>query len=831
MQVNNSTLKSLDWPEILNWMISFRMTEGAEERFREMKFSSHAGEIKLRQSETLAGRTLNEVDPSFRPRVGLNRIKDPADHLTLLQKGGVLGPGALMEIKWVADCNQQIKSLFSGADAFSGSLSETGLEAPALEPIRDLVRTLPNLSEIVKTIQRSIEEWSEEDLEVSEERVPARVKDSASSKLANLRQKARQLKKEIEKKTKKAMERAQRDGYLQDNWSDQRDGHHIIPIKDEFQKSLKGKVLDKSNTGATVYLEPEDIQETSTQWKQIEEAIHLEVQRVLKKISRSIQPEAKALEDSYKKIVELDFWIARGAFSKEIKGETPIEISDKPSIFLKDFCHPLLIKGLEEDKVVKNSLHLDENTHGIVISGPNTGGKTVLMKSVGVCQLLFAAGLQVPAHKSSKLFPFKTLWCDLGDSQSIENHLSSFSGRLLSAEEMLSHSNRDSLILIDEILAATDPEEASALAQAMLEQLSRKEAKTILTTHFEKLKKFASESRNFMNSSMEFNQKELSPTYRYREGIPGTSQALSIAEKLNLAPELVSRARSLLGENRVRFEDAQLALQERELELQEKKEKLSEEIKDLENRKANIKKVTNELKLNRQKLLEKEKQRIRNLYSSAEDKIEKLLSKKPTKGNQKKLGQAKRESLRAIDRREERRKDPQAPREYLEIQGWDQIKSGESLYHLGFGKKVIYQAGPNSKNEVEILVGSLKSKAHPEELRIHQSSMAQEKSSKDRRLAKNNQRNQAAFHYEQKDLPMDCDVRGESLEDALSICRHHLDLAHQEGREWIRIIHGHGEGVLKNGIREWLNTEKEVSDFQPEHPLEGGDGVTRVVLR
>jgi len=812
------TLKALEWEKILNWVSDFAVSEGGKKRIFQEAFASDLTEIKKRQAETLSGRVLQEIDPSFSTRIGLKNLLDPSPHLTLLSKGGVISPSALIEIRSLTSVQVEARNVFQGAYTVSGKIDEIGLNREEVTLIRRLVLSLPDMSRINRMINRVIEDWTPSEEASSQtlhstEKIIGRVKDSASPELSGLRSQEKKMLKKISDAMRDVLDRAERKGILQDRWSDVRSGRYVIPIKDEFQHDLQGSVMESSITGATVYIEPAEVVEMTNQLRRIQISIESEAHRILSQLSAEIRPECGEILEVHSGLIELDFWMARGAYSQEILGATP-EFSEEGSMSLIRLFHPLLLKSMKREEIISNDFSFQSEEYGVLLSGPNSGGKTVLMKSLGVCILSLLYGVQIAASEKSQIYPYRSLFCDLGDSQSIENNLSSFSGRIKNIKRILEGCKPDSLVLIDEILAATDPEEASALAQSLIEEIGGRGSKLIVTTHFEKLKIFAAENKRFMNGSMEFNQENLEPTYRYRSGIPGRSMALEIAGRHGLSSSIINRARELLGGHRVNTDELLKSLNEQYEGLKKDRVILNSAQRELEVQKKHYESEIFRLLQEKKKAVQEKKEELLLILKKAEKKIAEEFVKQSQKG-----------ALKAIDKiaRETRSDLSHGLKSESEEVGvspsslsWEELHIGQSVFWKRQRSNVEILALYPEKSKVQILAGILKVEVSIGELELRKGS---------------SKKSIPSVHVDMDSASTSLfrlDIRGERYEAAMKLLEKHLDQCLSEGIEKTSVVHGHGLGALKEGIRAYLKSVSQVKKFNPAPHDFGGDGVTEI---
>jgi len=824
-RVDPPSLKALEWNKIQNWFSEYLCSEGAKETFMQIPFTSELKTLEDRQNQTQAGKSLQLIDPSFRIRIGLRELRNPFFALSLLEKGSVLTPSGFLEIRKVADCVVEAKMVFSGATTSGGDSAESGLTSTAVDPLRALIEKMTDLSRVARMINRVVEDWTPEgDSEVltpeNQDQNVGRVKDGASSTLANLRTQEKKLKVEIKARLKKIMESTNRDGKLQDKWMDIRSGRYVIPIKDEFQNHVEGSVMESSVSGATVFIEPKAVMESTNLLRKIQLQIEVEVQRILTKLSEDIKPFKGDLVHCHNQLVELDIWIGKGVFAIEAGLSRPTIVSEA-QMELQDCFHPILLKMLPPGKCVKNDFSFSEHQHGLLLSGPNSGGKTVLMKAVGLCQLFLAYGFHIPARENSQIHPFKSIFCDLGDHQSIEDNLSSFTGRIKNLKMILDNASEGSLILIDEILAATDPDEASALAQAVLEDLISKRARMILTTHFEKLKQYAASDTDLMNGSMEFDQRTLSPTFKFNLGIPGRSMALEIAARFGIPNRLVLRANELLGKLHEESGDLIGSLNCQLQNLENQKQELLKRTLDAEESKRKFDSELASLKQNKTSLVKIERENLARVLKKAQAEIDKVIEKSSKKQALRELNKVEKSVLEELNPFDSTAKSNDSKIRGLEVKDWGTVKLPARVYLIS-SQIEMDLIEVNTKNNSAILAqGFIKKKSSLDDLRLLKSQSPLRASA-------------GSFSVQSESLEsinLTLDLRGFRVEEAQSELEIYLDSSHANGLERVKIIHGHGDGAIKSLVRNYLKRVRFVKSFSPAHHKDGGDGSTIVLLK
>ena len=674
--------------------------------------------------------------------------------------------------------------------------------------------SLPPLEKITAPIPHAIDE-------------DGNVRDSASPVLRSLRDQERRLHSEARERVDAILQQAHRDGFLQEKFYDVRDGRYLIPVKTEFKNRVPGFVMESSATRATVFMEPHAVREANDKIKQTQLLIEEEIYRILSELSHKLHPHAQEFATAYALTVELDLTIARAVFAgryESIRGVSHPEFTDH--FALDGLYHPLLGFVLSPEKIIRNGFRLGPEKRVLVISGPNTGGKTVLLKAIGLCSLMARAGFFVPCAGEAKLPFLGRVLAQIGDSQNLELSLSSFSGSILHLKEILEGARGRSLVLIDEILHATDPDEATALSRAILGDLQRQGAYAIVTTHLNGLKVSGEDS--FESASMEFDPEKLSPTYRLRVGVPGSSRALEIALKLGLSPKLIHLARSFLSREKVQEQSAVDQLEARERELAAAKEELLQVTDQLETEKARLRQLNAELAAHKKKFredaLEKMQDRERAAMAEVERTIatykkrlpsveQKHAAAKEAQGETERLKQEFAQVHAKLDELAPASADPVPVEEPETISAFRQNGPVRLLSMKTEGVLLSDPHAPRGK-QAEVMVGNLRMKVNWDQLEPK---------------AEKKVKSSAPYRaYDDAAVAQELNLIGKTVEDSLDEVASYIDRAARSGRAFVRIVHGHGSGALRKAVREYLKKSPYDLKYRPGTAQEGGEGCTVV---
>ncbi|MGE3261499.1 MAG: endonuclease MutS2 [Bacteriovoracia bacterium] len=800
----NSDLPSLEWQSLLRHYSVHCLSAPAKLAALEIAPSENRHEAEALLELTDQGLRALELG-NF---VFLSTLDSLEPVLERLERSSVLDGKELLHLSKLARISQELQAILGGKE---GVLACAGLHARAL--------SLPPLAPLTEALVRAIDDHGQ-------------VKDSASPALRSLRDQERRLHSEARERVEAVLQQAFRDGFLQEKFYDVRDGRYLIPVKSEFRNKVSGFVVESSATRATVFMEPAAVRDANDKIKQTQLQIEEEVYRILAELSAKLFPHAAEFAHAYETSVEIDLCLARASFARKyetIKGVSRPEFSDR--FFLDGLYHPLLGFVLAPEKIIRNGFVLGPERRVLVISGPNTGGKTVLLKAVGLSSLMARAGFFLPCAGESKLPFLSKVLAQIGDSQNLELSLSSFSGSILHLKEILESVERGTLVLIDEILHATDPDEATALSRAILSELQSRGAYAIVTTHLNGLK--ASGESAFESASMEFDPEKLSPTYRLRMGVPGSSRALEIGLKLGLSSGLVNQARSFLSEEKVAEQSAVDKLEGQERELAAAKLELEAVKKNLEEEQARYAKLNSDLaaykKRFRDEALELVKEAERSAMAEVDRTITAYKKRLPSVQEKQEAAVAARaeteklkESFEAVHQMVDEVAPAQPPPKTIPIEHEEEAvsfrKNGPVRLLTMRTEGVLLSDPALKEKQAEVMVGNLRMKVKWDQIEPR----AESRAPSSPRTA-NRQRPTEDFS-----LPTELNLIGRTVDEAMDQVATYIDRASRSGKAFVRIVHGHGSGALKKAVRDFLKKTKYELKYRPGTLQEGGEGCTVV---
>ena len=780
------TLRVLEFTKIRDRLASKAMTDMGRERCEALVPSSNMTEIQRMQAETEEATVILQY-------VGASPLvpfSDVRASLTLAEKGATLSPKALLEVA----------ALMQSARAARKALDTERDNTPILKELAQRLSTLHNVEQDITNAIISEDE----------------IADRASNELMDIRRHLRGANERIKEKLNQMIRSSAFQKYLQDPIVTMRNDRYCLPVKAEYRGSVPGLVHDQSSTGATLFIEPMAAVEMGNELKTWAAKEKQEIERILAALSAEIAPYADQLRETVETLAELDYIFAKGMLSREMNAVSP-KLNRNGYINIIRGRHPLI----DREKVVPSNLWMGKDFTSLIITGPNTGGKTVTLKTVGLLTLMAQAGLQVPADLGTELAVFEQVFADIGDEQSIEQSLSTFSGHMTTIVSIMHEVTPDDLVLFDELGAGTDPTEGAALAQAILQRLLNIRVRTLATTHYSELKAFALSTKGVENASVEFDVETLRPTYRLSIGVPGKSNAFEISRRLGLPENLIDDAKKLLSSDSVRFEDVianaeyhrQVAEREREIARQASAEtvKLRDEAE----------KLRKQMEDQRENTIKKAKADARRIMEQTRRESESIIADlKRMKKEQHPDAQ-----VNAIRRRIENNVDNLSEGLLQKVDTGlppKEVRKGDTVEILTIGSQGTVLAPANAKGEVEVQAGILKLKVNISQLRL----VKQPDKPKPQ---------PTSVHLKtgamERTVRMECDVRGMALDEAIMTVDQYLDQAILAGMGEVSIIHGKGTGVLRSGIQQHLKHHMHVASCRLGVYGDGESGVTIVTLK
>ena len=730
------------------------------------------------------------------PTGGLYDIREA---LLLAKKGGSLTMRQLLEVQNVLGISSEVVA-FMHDDAL-----------PELKHIGEMVDLIVEFTVLEKEISRCILTEDE-------------MADNASPKLKDIRRSIHQQNQAIKNKLSRIITSSSNKTYLQDTIVTMRDGRYVIPVKQEYRSFFPGMVHDQSKGGATLFIEPQGVVELNNKLRELEVEEQLEIARILAELSSRVAEHYREIRSNLELLTKLDFIMAKGKLSCKMHASEP-KIDTDGELRLISARHPLI----EYKKAVPVDIRIGGDYRTLIITGPNTGGKTVSLKTAGLLVMMAQSGLHIPASHASTLPIFGEVFADIGDEQSIEQSLSTFSSHMKNIVSIIDKASYDSLVLVDELGAGTDPTEGAALAIAILERFYDSGALTMATTHYNELKKYALATSGVENAAMEFDVETLTPTYRLLIGVPGKSNAFEISKKLGLSESVIERASEHIKHGDMEFENVissieddkrkaaadRLDAESMRAEIEERLKKLEEKEKAISEKRADI---IAEAKREARELLRETKSAVKD--------VQKDLRRLQKSGAHTNLNTgALEKSRRKINEAEDLVSEKVVKQVNSEPVSADTLKIGDRVKLLTIGQNGTILSLPDEKGNLMINIGALKVKARLQDLMLINEG-------KDRKpQAKSSSKYGSLLRSKSSSVSASINVMGKNLEDALADVEKYLDDVYMAGLDMVSIIHGRGGGILKDGIRQMLKRKKYVDSYGAASYNDGGEGVTIVRMK
>ncbi len=789
--MNEKAYRVLEYDKIIELLKSEAASSMTKKVIEELLPSRKEYEIKERLEETTEAVSVI----MHKGALPLGGFYDISSWVSLSQKGGVLTMKQLLEVLY----NLQ-------AARHAAVFLKTDL--PPLKKIDQLAALISVKKHLEDEIDRCI---------LSEDEMA----DSASSELKSIRRRIGLQNDAIRNKLNSILTSSDNKNILQDSIVTMRQGRYVMPVKQEHKSRFSGIVHDQSSTGATLFIEPQAIVNMNNELRELELAEKQEVYRILGELSAEVGQAADEIRNNQNILIELDFIFAKGKLAAKMKAESP-EINSTGILNIREGRHPLI----DKKKVVPISVSAGKDFNTLVITGPNTGGKTVTLKTVGLMVLMAQAGLHLPAAPGTIIPVFHKVYADIGDEQSIEQSLSTFSSHMRNIVDIVRDADSETLVLLDELGAGTDPAEGAALAISILNELYGRGAKTLATTHYTELKKYAIATAGVQNASMEFDVETLSPTYRLTIGTPGRSNAFEISAKLGLPDDLIQHAKGLLDREDIVFEDVITSIEEdRKWAEQDRDEAMLLKI-EMKRQKEALEKQQQKLAEQKEKLLAKAREEARELVQETKelaDLIQKELREleKCTDPSQRnKRQEALRREIRELQ--DSYREKPEIRKNVNPVRP-EELSIGDTVKIVSLDQKGQVISLPDEKGEVQVQIGLMKINVNLDQVTKVQTGKKEG--------GKKKSGHGGVYQSKVTSVVPTINVVGKVLDDALMDVDKYLDDAFMAGLKEVTVIHGRGAGVLREGLAAMFKTHKHVEKTRRGHYNEGGDGVTIVTLK
>lgn len=793
--MNEKALKTLEYTKIRDRLSALALSPMGKEKCDELVPMHDIDAITREQKETTEA-----VNMSLKKgRLPLGGIKDIRTQLGRAEAGGVLGIEELMAVGDFLYVCCKVKNYAkqeNKADVF-----------PVLEDYFEIVKTITNLE---KEISRCI---------INEQE----ISDDASSGLRTVRREIRNANGSIRDKLNTIIYSAAYKNMLQDAVITIRNDRYCVPVRSEYQSSFPGMVHDRSNTGSTVFMEPTAVIQLNNKIKELQAKEKEEIEKILAMLSAMVAENVDVIEANINVIAHLDFIFAKSELSLKMNGAEPV-FNTNGIIDIRKGRHPLL----DEKKVVPIDINLGKDFNTLLITGPNTGGKTVALKTLGLFTLMGQAGLHIPAFDSSQLAVFDDVFADIGDEQSIEQSLSTFSAHMTNTVSIINSVTPNCLVLFDELGAGTDPTEGAALAMAIIQLLHKMNVRTAVTTHYSELKVYALSTEGVENACCEFDVETLRPTYRLLIGIPGKSNAFAISKKLGLPDYVIDSAKEFISSENVKFEDVITDLEISKKTVVYEQERAEQFRKEAERLKNEVEKQRAKINDQREKILADARNEARMVYQQAKEESDRIIKEmnkamREKSANQNKMNEKRSELKSKVAKMDEAISKAQK-KKVAAVKPIQNLKAGDNVYVISFDKTGVALSAPDSNGDVMVQTGNMKLKVPLNELTYYEPKK-EPKSNASRNISTKVRAGKSQY------IASEIDCRGQNVEEGLGNIDKYLDDAFLAGLKTVTIIHGKGTGVLRAAVQKYLRTNPHVRTFRPGVYGEGEMGVTIVELK
>jgi len=794
----NKAYKTLEFDKILDKLSGYTQSDATKNKIKELTPFAEISDARQAQRETTeAVITMLKLGS---PPVSLG-VNSPAAAVKRTEMGGTLSAKELIEISRLLYVARRMKSY----------LGETHEECGVLKDIQEQIVTAKSLEDKINSCIISETE----------------IADDASSELSAIRRKIRSLNGRTKEILDNMVRSAHYKKFLQDPIVTMRSDRYVIPVKSEYKGEVNGIVHDTSSTGATLFIEPMSVVQNNNEIRDLKNREQIEIERILAELSAVVAENGHTLFVDYRCVSDLDFMFCKGKLSLDMNGNEP-ELNDDGEILLIKARHPLI----DKEKVVANDIELGLDFDTLVVTGPNTGGKTVTLKTIGLFSLMAASGLHISAAEKSKVAVFSNIFADIGDEQSIEQSLSTFSSHMVNIVDILNSIDNKSLALFDELGAGTDPTEGAALAIAVLEFLRARGVKTVATTHYSELKLFALSTEGVENASCEFNVSSLQPTYRLMIGVPGKSNAFAISRRLGLDERVIERANEILSEEDVKFEDVITDLEQSRAKAQkdaDDNQRMKNEIKEL---REQLERDRIKLKENKSRILDEARREAKILIMDAKEEANSIIRELEKMRQQgvnamgdltQKTGKMRQSLKKKEDSIDEAMQKAAKPKKTY-VEPPKDLKPGASVKIVDMNQEATVLSVPDKKGNVKVQAGIIK-------MDVHITNLRKVENTDSKQLAEKYVKTTRAFESKTKNVSTEIDVRGQMLDEAWDNVLKFLDDCYLAGMSPVSIIHGKGTGVLRKGIQERLRKYKYVKSYRNGRYGEGEDGVTICELK
>lgn len=797
-------LIKLEYDKILDILSNYACCYLGKNAILSLKPSIQKDEVLFCLSQTAEAVTLLY-------RKGVAPISDIADikiSLKSLASNLPLSAKSLLEVNEILKTARLLKEYF-----FSEAEKTTSSTTSSID-----LSNFPLLSELFSTLYTNLDIEKKIFHDILDENT---INDDASTNLKRIRKLEKTIESTIKEKLTSMLHSSTYSKYIMEPIITIRNDRYVIPVKEEYRGMIKGFIHDISSSGSTVFIEPLTIFELNNKISSLKIEENIEIDKILKDLSALLSPLTNFLENNLTLIGQLDFIFAKAKYAKEINGILPI-LNDEKFFHLIQARHPLIPR----ENVVPIDIELGKDYSSLVITGPNTGGKTVTLKTVGLLSLMVQSGLFIPAKENSSIYIFDQIFADIGDEQSISESLSTFSSHMLNVTQIIQKATSNSLVLLDELGSGTDPIEGSSLAISILEHFYQSNVLTISTTHYHELKTYALVTNGFKNASVEFDVEHLKPTYKLLIGIPGKSNAFAISRKLGLKEEILQKASTLISQDSQSMEEVLKRIYDDKIKIEKEKEEIEKNLNQIQLLRKQLEKDNTLLEEQEKQIIEKAKIQAREILLSAKEEANDIIKELNTlsaSSQSNKVANQLRNQLNEVIKKTTFSKNNTSATSLSK----ENVKVGLNVFISTLQRDGVILSLPNKSNEVLVGIGNAKMNLKLKDLSLSKNPTTK---SLKKEININNNKN-TNTNLKSKSVSSEINVIGYNVEEAIYVIDKFLDDAAISNLPTVRIVHGKGTGALRGGIHQYLKTNAHVNSFRLGTYGEGEMGVTVVELK
>ncbi len=788
--MNKRSIRVLEYGKIKGMLKGLATSALGKELVEELTPQNNYDEIKNRLMETSEAVSIVIQKGS----VPFGPIYDLGRYLKIAEIGSYLYPGQLLEVGDTLRTARVLKNFIKAS------------EGEEFSPLQSLISNISTYREIEKRIEEAI---------IS----PEEISDNASPALKNIRRQIENKNTSIRNKLNSMINSSRTQKYLQDAIITIRQDRFVIPVKAENKKDVPGLVHDQSSSGATLFIEPMIVVEMNNDLKELRLKEKAEIERILKEITGQIGIVSENIKINQELLAKLDFIFAKAKLSLSMKAMEP-KLNNKGYIKIKNGRHPLI----NPSEVVPSNIWIGDNFDTLLITGPNTGGKTVTLKTLGLLVLMTQSGLHVPADYGTEISIFEQVYADIGDEQSIEQSLSTFSSHMTNIVDILENVTGRDLVILDELGSGTDPTEGAALAMAILTHLYNKGVKTIATTHYSELKQYALAAEGVENASVEFDVETLSPTYRLLIGVPGKSNALEISRRLGLGEDIISKSKEFITSDDIEFEEIISNIETNRKSAEKERDEAVKLRLDVQKLKEDYEKKYDKLKAQRDKEIREAKEEARKILKEAKREADEII--KELRGISGDVGRERNKKIEELRRKMKDKMESFHEPVYFNEDLSDskppkKLNIGDRVKILNLNQDGTVLSEPNNNGELTVQAGIMKINVNISTLRLL----------KPQKGTANKTNMGKIMKSKTQSIRNEIDLRGMNIEESIIDLDKYLDDAYLARLEQVTVIHGKGTGALRKGIKTFLKKHSHVKTFRDGEYGEGGSGVTVVDLK